>query len=58
MIYDRAMMCLCIISIMEASLLEKIDSWCCLGAVCTVATINRSRTFCFCNSSLVGSVHP
>jgi hypothetical protein len=31
---------LCVVSFMEASLLEKLDFWCCLGGVSTAATRN------------------
>jgi hypothetical protein len=32
--------CLCAVSFLEASLLEKLDFWCCLGGVSTAATRN------------------
>jgi hypothetical protein len=42
MIYDGRQWSLCTVSFLEASLLEKLDFWCCLGGVCTTATRNRS----------------
>jgi hypothetical protein len=55
--------CLCTISFLEASLLEKLDFWCCIGCVSTIATRNNSLQrdfFSFCNSSsfYFGCVHP
>jgi hypothetical protein len=32
--------CLCVVSFLEASLLEKLDFWCCLGGVSAAATRN------------------
>jgi hypothetical protein len=50
---------LCTVSFLEASLLEKLDFWCCLGDVCIGATMNRplQRDFSFLWFFLVMCIH-